>query len=509
MNKFLLLFILLFSSLLVVNLVSANLVISTPPLLSCTWYIPCSQTISLWNNNSVWSNVTNTTVLSNVSLVNITFSPLTFYNFPSSVDLLPNESKTVSVGVLTNDLFSNRISVSTVSFFYSVPIAPVPKTYEINVSSNGFSSFPVLMVGDSFSWHNVGNVSVTLRDLSSGFQEVTNLGVGAVLNRSYLVAKNFSFYIASSGVAGTFQVLPRSGVSYAHDSDANVPVSFRLSSVLPASTMQITLLTENLSIDNNATYKEALIEVRNLDPNLVIQNVNISSDRWTSSFSPNLFNLPAGGVQRVLFNITPFVDKTNLTNRSSKIILNVKSDNAGSTVKDIDVFIKYQNMDVVVINGVNYTIVMMNWNATLEACNQHMNDVGFETCRDFANRWGKNVTIIKEIPASYDFTEAQVKTYADSWATLSGVAQRLENKQNSYLDKQSATNLKVDNLTSTLTTFQQYVNAREIERDKVVQNHNLRFWLIFSFALFFFLANLIVKLLANIELFDALERAGQ
>jgi hypothetical protein len=475
---------------------SANLVITpSAPSISTVWYTNSVFNLSVWNNDSA------------VTLSNLTFSPTQFFSFPQSVDLLPNESKTISYAVYTNELFTNRQFISNVAFFYSINNSPAVVSYEVNISGSGFSLIPVLMSNDSIVWHNLLNSSVTLRDLATGFPEIV-IPAGGSISRTYVLVQSYSFYIVQNGIAGSFSVIPRSGTSFAHDSALDVPLSFRLSSILPASTMAVNLLTENIAVDNNGTYVEALIEVRNLDPNLVIQNVFINGSRWISGFSPNGFNLPAGGVQRVLFNITPYVDKTNLTNKTSKIILNVKSDNAGATVKDIDVFIRYQNMDVVSIGGVNYTITVLGINQTIEACLQHMNDAGFERCLDL-KRFGVNTTIIKEIPASYEFTQAQVKTYADSWATLSGVAQRLENKQNLYLDRQASSNAKVDNLSDVLTAFKLYVDTRESERDRVVDKRNLRFWLLFSFGMFLFLMYLVVQLLSNIELFTKLEKAGQ
>jgi hypothetical protein len=484
--------------LLFVPLASALVITPSAPSLSATWYTATVFNLTLYNDL-------------NVSVQNLTWSPMTFFTFPPSIDLAVNETRVMSFSVYTNELFANRVFVSTASFFYLTNVSSVPSSFEVNVSASGFSVFPTLMVNDSIVWRNLFNSSVNVRGLGSGFSEVV-IPAGGAVSMSYGSVGSLSFYIAQSGVAGGFSVIPRSGFLFAHDSSFDRIVSFSLSSVLPASTMQVTLLSPNISVNNNGTYREALIEVRNLDPYLVIQGVNVSADRWAFNFTPSTFNLPAGGVQRVLFNITPFVDRTNLTNRSSKIILSVKSSNAGSTVKDVDVFINYQNLDVMVINGVNYTLTFLGINQTAEACRQHrigigLYDSGYEECRKL--EIVVNVTIIKEIPASYQFSQAQVKTYADSWSTLSGVAQRLENKQNLYLDSQSMTNLKVDNLTDILSNFSAYVLAREVERDRIVDNRNLRFWLVVSFASFFFLSSLIVGLLSNIELFDALERAGQ
>jgi hypothetical protein len=181
-------------------------------------------------------------------------------------------------------------------------------------------------------------------------------------------------------------------------------------------------------------------------------------------------------------------------------------------VKSIDVFVKYQNLDVININGVNYTVNFLSINATAEACHQHrigvgLYDAGFDSCKLL--EIVVNQTIIKEIPASYDFTEAQIKTYADSFATLGNIAQRLENTQNRYLDKQALTNARVDNLTDEMVDLRNYVNVTTTERDARVSSMNLRYWLSVSFTIFFLLLFFVTSLLANIELFDAYEKAGQ
>jgi hypothetical protein len=191
------------------------------------------------------------------------------------------------------------------------------------------------------------------------------------------------------------------------------------------------------------------------------------------------------------------------------LILSVQSSNAGSTVKAIDVFIKYQNMDVLTIGGNNYTITVLGINATIEACLQHMNDVGFEKCLDLGKYFTINRTIIKEIPAKITVSEDVAKAGWDSVAQAENIAVRLENKQNLYLDRQATTNAKMDNNTDALNGLSSFVQTTTAENKARLQSMNLRFWLVFSFGVFFLLMYLIVSLLANIELFNAYEMAGQ
>ena len=479
-------------------LVSAEIIV-TPmsQSISQPWYSAKTYQLAVRNNNSF-------------TAYNLTFSPIQYVTFPSSVDLQPNESRVLSYSVLTNELFSNRVFVSTLSYFYVVPYSPPEVSVQINVTSSGFSPSNVsIMANDSVVFNNLAGMDVEVRDFgSSGFATVV-IPANQSVSRRYLVPAGFSFYNSPLGYTGLLQVVPRSATMMAHDSTTDRQVSFTISSILPAGTVQITLLSASITVANNATYPEALIELRNTDPNLLIRHVHLSADRWASAFTPNDFDIPASGVQRVLFNITPLVARTLDTNRSQALVLTLSTENAGNTSKSISIFIPDMNMDVRTINGVNYTITVLGVNDTIEACLQHMHDTGFESCLSLEQYFTKNVTVIKEQEAQYKFGEGVLSSTIGQLTTFGGVSERLENTMNRYLDKQASVEAKVENTTAALNTLQAYVEEQEALRARELQRQNSRFWIFVVLGGLVLLTVLIMWVMENVAYLDAMQEARQ
>jgi hypothetical protein len=325
--------------------------------------------------------------------------------------------------------------------------------------------------------------------------------------------ESYSFYASPIGVTGGLSVVERENWTFEHNSLSDEVLSWVVTSTLQNSTMLVNQLTGTIIVNNNQTYADVLVEIRNTDPNLVIQGINFSGDRWvTSNFSQNNFNLPSGGIVRVLFNVTPFVSRTNDTNKTHNIVLTVKSQNAGSTTKVIPVFINYQNMDLVNINGTNYVINVLGINATIEACKQHRRgvgvyDSGFESCRDIEVEINK--TIIREVPQAYMFSEDTVAKIQLAMLQSGNVSSRIENKMNLYVDKQDGINLKVENMTVRFLNLSDYVFAREVERDEQVRRMNIRFWVVFSLIFLVFIVWWVLWLVNNVAYYNALEEARQ
>lgn len=493
MRVWLLLFVLV-----AVPLVSAEVVVT--PLsntLSQPWYESKSYQISLRNNNSY-------------PIYNVSFSPLVGFSFPVGVDVGPNESKVVSYSVLTNELFTSRAFASTVSYFYYVDSVLTPVAVEVNVTDAGFVPASVAVrTNDSVVFHNLVNDSLELRDVNATGFPTTPLPLGGTVSRVFLQPANYSFYDSPYGYTGNVVVSRVNSSVFAHESANDVQVAFSLSSVLPSGTVQVTLLSGNISVGNNQTYPEALIEVRNTDPNLLVKNVRVSADRWASGFNPSGFDLPASGVQRILFNITPLVEKTRETNTTYQVKLTVATDNAGSSVRVIDVFVPYQNLDVLTIGGVNYTITVLGINDTIEACLQHMNEAGFEACLRLRDYFKTNVTVIKEAEAQYKFGEGTITSTIGQLTTFGGVAERVENRLNLYIDKQASVEAKVENTTEKLEALQQYIVDSEAARQLELKRQNNRFWIFIILGIIVGVTVLLNWVIESVEYLDAVQEARQ
>jgi hypothetical protein len=490
------LFWLLVLVLCIVPAVRSDLILSpNPSNIDVYWYVQKSFPLTVTNTN-------------NFVIRNLTFSNTSSFTFPSTVDLGVNETKVLSYSVLTNRLFTETY-ITTLSYFYVVPFVPVAKTVSINVTPTGFvSAGTTIFENDTILWNNQLAQDVEIRDFGSGFGQI-NLPALSSSTVQYSTVKNFVFYNSPLGYTGTLNVISRVNQTLAHDSTLDRNVVFNLRSLLPASTMQVNLLSTTISVNNNQTYNEALIEVRNTDPNLVITNVQLSADRWASSFVPNNFNLPANGIQRVLFNITPYVARTNETNTSHIIKVTASSQNAGNATRDISIFINYMNMDVVNIGGINYTINVLGVDDTIRACLQHYNDAGFESCKKLEPFFTKNVTVIKEIEAQYKFGEADLVAIKGQLKMQGDIEQRLENKMNLYLDRQTNVESKVDNASTKLMELNDYVIRSEVDRNAKVRRQDIRFWVVFAIIFFILFIGLVLWMIDNVKYLDAMEEARQ
>lgn len=464
------------------------------------YYTQYVGSINLTNNGSV-------------PVYNVQFTNLTFFIFPVPFNLSVNESKNVSFAIFTNELFNARSVSSKISSVFKVDFVPSPIIYEINITTSGFQpSSLTIKRNDSVKWNNLLSSDVQIRDLGSGFSQVNLPALSSQTIQYSNLKSQYSFYASPQGVTGSLIVRERENYTFSHDSLLDKQVNFVLTSTLQNSTMQVNQLTGTITTGNNQTYPEVLIELRNNDPNLVIQNINISGDKWCSNFSPNNFNLPAGGIQRVFFNVTPFVTKTNDTNKTHNVVLTITSQNAGSTVKTIPVFIQYQNMDNINVNGTNYIINVLGINETATACKQHRKgvgvyDAGFESCKDVEII--VNQTIIKEVPQNYKFSESTVAGIQDSALTFGNVSSRLENLMNRYLDFQNGVDLHVENLSSKMDRLDLFVNVTLTEQAKVIHGRNVRFWICFVLVFVVFLLWCSLWLINNVNYYNALEEARQ
>lgn len=488
----------LIALLLAVPLVSANLVVTPQnPTLSVVWNQGSYFSMVLWNNNTV-------------PITNITMSATQYFTFPSTVSMNPNETRTINYAVLTNQLFNSQVLTTTVSYFTITSFSPTPQSWDVNITAGGFQPSS-LQIGqnDTVVYHSQIAQDTQIRDFGSGFSQV-NVPAQQSVSATYPVLANYTFYNSPLGYTGTLVVLPRSSVALAHDSTTDVPVQFHLSSVLAPSAVQVNLLSASITVNNNQTYPQALIEVRNTDANLVVNGVHLSADRWVSSpFSSNDFNIPAGGVVDVTFNITPYVTQTSQTNMTQYITLNVGTANAGNTTKQIAVFINYQNLDLLNIGGANYTVTVLGINDTISACLQHMNDKGFESCQSLAEFFKTNVTVIKEIPAQYKFSEVDIANTKTAIAAVGDVSQRIENKMNLYLDKQASVEGKVDANAVQIANLTAFVQTTQQENAAVLRSQNLRFWVVLIVVGVLAVFQLVLWVIENVDYLDKLEEAKQ
>ena len=448
----------------------------------------------------------------NFTVFNISFSNTTGFSFPIINSLSPNQSALVSFSVLTQDLFSSMF-VSTVSYLYQIPYTSTPMTYVINATGAGFvpSSLNILQ-NDSVLWQNLLSQDIVLNDYgSSGFVPVSIPALSSV-TRNYNVIHDFSFFNSPLGYTGALHVLNRSGYTFAHDSTADKVIAFNVLSVLPSNTLQINLVG-SLSLNNNQS-AIGYLQIINNDQSIVVNGIHVSANRWVSNFSENDFNLAPSSSSTVSsklisFIIQPVVSYTSDTNRSQNILFSVTSTNAGNSSKTIPVFINYQNLDIVTINGTIYTINVLGINDTIQACLQHMNDVGFESCKLLDQYFGHNITVIKEIEAQHKIGENDLTVMLGQLKTFGDVSTRLENKMNLYVDKQDSIMALVKNNSDDITALKLHEGVTDALNKKRQDSQDTRDWVIFTILMIILVAYIIIKFVDNYQYFNRLEEACQ
>ena len=399
--------------LLIVPTVFADLVI-TPSSSDITVYKGQSQNfqLTLLNNNSF-------------PITNVSLSNLNYFSFPVTLNLIPFQSTQISYSVLTDAVF-NQAYVSTASFYYQIPYNGTPLTYQINITSSAFQPSTLnIMQNDSIIWNNMLTQDIQVKDFSSGFPQV-NVPALSSVTVQYNTIANYSFYNYPLGYTGYLNILDKSSTAYAHDSGYDKPVYFNLHSLLNPSTMQLSLLTPNFTMNYNQTI-QGIVQIQNTDPTNTLYNVNLSASKWIT-FAQNNFNLSPMANNLVFFNITPSIIYTNDTNKTHILTIYASSLNAGNTSVNFPVFINYYNLNIININGTNYTINFLSINDTINACLQHEHDAGFEQC---AKLWKyNNVTQIIEVPANISLSELTIKDWMNQMNISGESALRVENQYN-------------------------------------------------------------------------------
>lgn len=481
--------------LLTISFVSAVWTI-TPQTNSLTTYVNQEMTFTM--------NVKNENPF---TIYNCSFSPLTGFTFPTISQLTPNQSQTITYAVKTNAIF-DQVYISTASYLYEIYSPPPTKVVIINITDSGFQpQTTTIMTGDSIQWTNKMTQDTGIADFGTGFPSISNIPALQSTLRTYNSIANYQFYKTVGGQSGYLIVQNRTTTGYAHDSMEDKQLIFNVHSVLPSTSLDLNLLTNNIPLDNNQTYN-GIMEIRN-NEDILINTVHLSADKWISNFSENDFNLNPNSNKLIYYNLTPFVTRTNETNRTQIVKMTLTSGNAGNITKDLSVFIHYANLDMVNINGINYTITLLGWNETIEVCLAHMNDVGFEKCKELEKYFTKNETRIVEIPAQYKLTEQEVLDWKAKMNTIDAVSERLENKMNLYVDKQNAINEKVDNMTIHQENQDKYINNTLTAQSKEQSNQNKRYWLTLTIVILLTLLGTLVWIIDNIKYIECLIRAGQ
>lgn len=398
----------------------------------------------LQGNTGTFSiNITNT---GDTDLYNLSFTPITAFNFPQNLFIAKNTSIITNYSVYGQTGISNPSS--TVSFYYNVITPVTPMTHTITINSAGFSTQnKTIYSGDTISFKNTDTINhtITLTDLS--YDKI--LLPDEDINISFNSVGVKTYYDKVTSLGMYINIFNNIVSTSAHDSSLDKTMSFTYNLLYNKALLSVeSILPTSYSMD----YKSTTEGVIQLKVNDTAYHVRLY-DEWFN-FEEQDFTMQKDTTKIIKYKVTPHIDKyTNQTNMTHTRIIRITSTNADNVNQSVPIFINYYNFDLLSANGTaiytNYIVV--NWTEAVEFCSKNPDQY---FCNGFP-------TITKEVPAQVKFnlSETDFMNYLQSVKDNSDRMQRIENNmiednnnQNTRFtnedNEDAITNGRIDNLSN-------------------------------------------------------------
>lgn len=263
-----------------------------------------------------------------------------------SFSLASGENKTFSVRITTNTNFNGEIRIIGE---YEMQVGASNKTEEVYIDyDEGFSKCNLnLIVGDTILWINQINDEIRLKNADTGETIATILAYqNYTKNLGY--ATEFNYYTSLIGLpfTETCNVNVMSDSGYVHNSDYDAVINFNVNLNYEPTTVTMTLFTSSYNISYNEEVEDVL-QIKNVGSKTA-RNITLRGE-WMS-FSPNNFELIPGQTKNVQYYITPIIYESNQTDRNYNLSITAEG-NFQRVTKDMNIYIKYANINAGQING--------------------------------------------------------------------------------------------------------------------------------------------------------------
>jgi plastocyanin len=323
MQKILIFSIIILS--LIVNQVSAELIIQSP--INISTKINQLTQFNMTIKNNFTFNITD-----------FTFSNLTGFTFPS-LFLIPGEEKTFVFNVSISQAMSQSIN-SVVSFKYFVEIPNSQKTFEVNITDQGYNpSFLIIHQGDTVIWKNKDDITHTVTGSFFDFDLEVNGSAQQVFNNieSYDYQDMVLFY------GGTINVLDKNSQQKANNPNYNKNIVFDMNIISEPTTIKLENIGKQYySIEANRN-KTGGIKISNNGTNQA-SKIHLSSSSSWIKFSKNDFNLDTNLESFIEYDIMPFMLDTNETDKNYTINIFAKAGNSNQDNFSINIFVPYRDI---------------------------------------------------------------------------------------------------------------------------------------------------------------------
>jgi len=350
-------------------------------------------------------------------IFNITFSSLEYFSFPIIHELNAGESIQYNFTILTDTSFDSQPFTSIASFLYEIDVPIDPKTYNISVTDSGFIPYDIIIyAGDSIKFKNNGTITHSITS-SEWDHELTT---GAEQTIQFNQVKDITYYCKFIHFTGNIHVKNRSLTEFAHNNEFDKTFKVNLQSSYKATNLSIEFPEKtNFTINWNG-YDEGMLKITNTEMETA-HNIHLStnSDEVIIEFDENDFDLNPDQTNYVTFKVYPIVNRTEQTNKTYDVTIQLISENAGGTDNQIRVFIPYHEFSVM-----NETL--SEWWAEMRAfCNENKNSslCLTEPIIKYINQT-RNATPIYRL----NFTEQQLIEFLHNARENKDISTRLENQ---------------------------------------------------------------------------------
>lgn len=439
----------IFITIFLLNLVSAELIMSPNPL-NVNTKINEEETFTLTLQNTF-----------DFIIEDFSFKNLSGFIFPNII-LQPNETKNIEIKVNRPDNIFTTI-ISKVSFNYLVDIPSETKTHKINITGSGFKpEFLTIHQGDTITWTNMDDIKHTVT--SSTFDH--DIETGNVVSIVFDQLGEINYQDLILFYPGVITVLDRLSPQKVHNPSFDRDLIVDLNVIIDPTQLEIESLGNNFTVSTIGT-TEGSVRIKNIG-NETAQRIELSSSSNWIEFLEQDFDLEKDQQNFVDYKISPLIFSSNETNKTYSIDIKIKGSNTEEKNFTIQVFIPFS----IVSDDFNTNEGFVSW-FTNVYCPKNPQIL---FCNNTIQSGGETKIIIRDPEIPINLTTTEVFAMLKRIQRIEDSNQRTNNQINSLLDQISSTNPQLLKLLNESVT-QQSENERVIKRDKNVR------W-IFGFFIF-------------------------
>ena len=269
-------------------------------------------------------------------IYNLTFTSIAGFSFPAFPQIQPNETITKNIIINTQSAF-NEIKPTTVSFFYITTTTTTPQTKTVNIDTSTLSPSNItIRKGDTIAWKNLNSIT-TFTVKKTDESESNPVPPNQQFLKTFPNEGIYEYYIAETGLIGRINIITNIVDSFTHDTGKDKTINFDIESKNPSASLSAENLITSFSMNYNGIEQGAI----KLSSDGEVFGVTLSAEPGWIAFHQNHFDFNKTKI--VTYDIKPFINKTEQTNKSYSINVSIITENTGHLSGLISVFILHSN----------------------------------------------------------------------------------------------------------------------------------------------------------------------